>query len=113
MGISQEKSEMMVFLGQDPVRSKIIVDNKWLQQVKKYKYLSCGISCENEKDFQQKVGKFAQILGIVNNTFKPTLFQKYSRIKIYNALALPILLYGIEIWTLRQKDKNRLTSNLD
>jgi DNA-binding sugar fermentation-stimulating protein len=41
---------------------------------------------------------------------KPTLVQKSSRIKIYNAPALRILLYGSEIWTLRQKDKNRLTS---
>jgi hypothetical protein len=38
------------------------------------------------------------------------LIQKYSRIKIYNALAFPILLHGSEILTLRQKDKNRLTS---
>jgi hypothetical protein len=29
---------------------------------------------------------------------------------MYNALAVPILLYGSEIWTLRQKDKERLTS---
>jgi len=33
--------------------------------------------------------------------------QKSSRIKVYNALALPIL-YGSEILTLRQKDKKRL-----
>jgi hypothetical protein len=38
------------------------------------------------------------------------LVQKYSRIKVYNALALPILIYGSEVWSLRQKDKNRLTS---
>jgi hypothetical protein len=54
--------------------------------------------------------KFAQILGIQNNTFKPTLVQESSRRKIYNALTFPILLYGSEIWTLRQKDENRLTS---
>ena len=105
MEISPQKSETMAFLGQDPVRCKIIVDNKCLQQVKDFKYLSCEISDENEKDFQQKVAKFAQILGILNNAFKPTLVQKSSIIKVYNALALPLLLYGSEIWTLRQKDK--------
>jgi len=35
------------------------------------------------------------------------LIQKSSRIKVYNALALPIL-YGSEILTLIQKDKKRL-----
>jgi hypothetical protein len=38
------------------------------------------------------------------------LIQKSSRIKIYNTLALPILVYGSKIWTLRQKDKNQPTS---
>jgi hypothetical protein len=38
------------------------------------------------------------------------LVQKFSRIKAYNALALPILLHDSKIWTLRKKDKKRLTS---
>jgi len=54
--------------------------------------------------YEQNILK--KILGIPNNTFKPTLVQKFSRIKVYNALFLPILLYGIEIWTLRKKGKN-------
>ena len=59
---------------------------------------------------QQKLAKFAQILGILNNTFKPNLVKKSSTIKVYNALSLHILLYGSEIWTLRQKDIKRLAS---
>jgi len=40
---------------------------------KNVKYLWCEISYENEKYILQKLAKFAQILGILNNTFKPTL----------------------------------------
>jgi hypothetical protein len=35
------------------------------------------------------------------------LVQKLSRIKVYNELALPILLYGSETWALRKRIKNR------
>jgi hypothetical protein len=49
-------------------------------------------------------------VGILNNTFKLTLVQKFSRICIHIALALPILLHGSQIWALRKKDKKRLTS---
>jgi len=43
------------------------------------------------------------------------LAQKFSGIKVYNALALTVLLYGIEIWSLRkererEREKKRLTS---
>jgi hypothetical protein len=110
MDISPEKSETMAFLGQDAVRCEIIVNNKHLQQQQNFNYLSCEISYENEKDNQQKLAEFAQMLGILNNIFKPTLVQKSSRIKVYNALTLLILLYGSENWTFRQKDKKRLIS---
>ena len=52
---------------------------------------------------KKKIAKFAQILGIPNNAFKLTLAQKFPRIKVCNALALPIISYGSEIWTLRKK----------
>jgi len=94
------KSEMMAFLGQDPLRYKSMVDNKCLQHVKNFEYLSCEVSYENEKDIQQNLAKFAPILGIVSNTFKPYLVQKFSRKRVYNALAVPICLYGSEICTL-------------
>ena len=55
------------------------------------------------KDIQQKVAKCAKVLRIVKNTFKATLVQKYSRL---NAPAVPILLYGSEIWNHRKEDKN-------
>ena len=65
-----------------------------------------------ETNFQttKELANFSQILGILNNIFKQTLVQKFSRIKVYNALAFHILLHGSEIWTLRKKKiKNRLT----
>jgi hypothetical protein len=47
---------------------------------------------------------FAPKLGILNNTFKPTSVQKFSRIsKVHNALAHPIPLYESEIGPLGEK----------
>jgi len=106
MEISPENSEAMAFLGQDQVIFKIIGDNKCLQ-VENFKYLGCEISYENEKDIhQQNPEKCSQILGILNNTFRlrVTSDQKFSKIKVHNALSLPNLLYESEIWTPRKTD---------
>jgi lambda repressor-like predicted transcriptional regulator len=65
-----------------------------------------NISYENEKDTKEKLAKFAEKLGILNNTLKRTLVQKFQEKYILMHLALPILLYGNEIWTLRKSDKN-------
>jgi hypothetical protein len=40
----------MAFLGQDPVRFEIVVDNECLQEVGHFKCLCFEISCKNEKD---------------------------------------------------------------
>jgi len=50
MEISPEIYETTAFLGQDPVRCKITVDNKCLHQVKSFRYLVCEISFENETE---------------------------------------------------------------
>jgi len=54
METSPEKSKVMAFLGKDPVRYKIFVDNKCLQQARNLKYLGCEISYENERIFLKK-----------------------------------------------------------
>jgi hypothetical protein len=51
------------------------------------------ISYEKEKDIQQNLAKFAQKGGILCSTFNPTLVQKFSRIKVFNALGVPHYCY--------------------
>jgi len=49
------------------------------------------------------------MLGILKNTFKPTLLQIFSKINANDALALPILLYGSEISELRKRIKTMIS----
>jgi hypothetical protein len=35
---------------------------------------------------------------------------KETRIKLYNTLTLPVLLYGSETWTIKAKDARRITA---
>jgi hypothetical protein len=45
----------MVFSGKDPVRSKIYINNKKLEQIKTFNYLGCILSYEGEKDMPSKI----------------------------------------------------------
>jgi hypothetical protein len=51
-----------------------------------------------------------KITGILNNVFRPQKTLKKTRIKLYNTLALPILLYGSETWTIKARDTRRITT---
>ena len=53
------------------------------------------ISYEKELDIDNKLHNYLKITGIINNVFKPQETLKKTRIKLYNTLALPVLLYGM------------------
>jgi len=51
-----------------------------------------------------------KITGILNNVFRPQKTLKKTIIKLYNTLALPVLLYGSETWTVKARDARRITA---
>jgi hypothetical protein len=83
----------MAFKGRDPVRTKIIIDNKTIEQVQSFNCLGNVISYERELDIEEKLNNYLQISGILNNVFRPQKVLKKTRIKLHNTLALPLLLW--------------------
>ena len=56
------------------------------------------------------VYNYLKITGILNNIFRPQKTLKKTRIKLYNTLPLPVLLYGSETWTIKARDARRITA---
>ena len=93
-----------------PSGTKIIIDNKIIEQVKLFNYLGNMISYEKELDIDNKLHNCLKITGILNNVFRPQKTLKKTRIKLENTLALPVLLYGSETWTIKARDARRITA---
>jgi len=61
----------MAFKGQDPVRTKIVIDNKIIEQVNLFNCLGYVIPYEGELDIDNKLNNFLKITSILNNVFRP------------------------------------------
>jgi len=61
-------------------------------------------------DIDNKLNNILKITGILNNVFRPQKTLKKTRIKLYNTLALPVLLYVNETWTIKASDARRITA---
>jgi hypothetical protein len=70
----------VAFKGRDPIRSKIVIDNKIIEQLKSFNYLGNVISYENEMDIDNKLNNYLKITGIINNVFRPKNALKKTRI---------------------------------
>jgi len=66
------------------------------------------ISYEKELDIDNKLHNYLKITGIISNVFRPQKTLKKTRIKLYNTLTLPVLLYGSETWTIKARDARRI-----
>jgi hypothetical protein len=67
--ISVQKSKSMAFKGRDPVRTKTVIDNRFMEQVNLFNYLG-SISYEKELDIDNKLHNYFKITGILNNVFR-------------------------------------------
>jgi hypothetical protein len=97
----------MAFKGRDPVRTKIVIDNKIIEQVL---YVGNMTSYEKELDIDNKLHNCLQTTDIVNNVWTKNKTLKKTRITLYNTLALPVLLYGSETWAIKARDARRITA---
>jgi len=61
-------------------------------------------------DIDNKLNNYLKIAGISNNVFRPQKTLKKTTIKLYNTLALPVLLHGSETWTVKARDARRITA---
>jgi len=75
-----------------------------------FDYLGNMTSYYKELDIDNKLHKYLKIRRILNNVFRPQKPLKITRIKLYNTLALSVLLYGSETWTINARDARRITA---
>ena len=105
--ISLHKTKVMAFQGKYPVRSKIIVNNKPIEQVSNFTYLGCDTSYNYDNDMENKINKFQAICGTINRTLNNKT-RKDTRIKFYKTMAVPVLMYGSESWINTKKGDSKI-----
>ena len=72
LAISVQETKLIVFERQDPVRTKIVIDNKIIEQVKLFNYLGNMISYEKKKlDVDNKLHNYLKVTGVLNKVFRP------------------------------------------
>jgi hypothetical protein len=105
--IATKKTKVFGFVGTNHLRTKIVINDKALEQVGQFTYLGCNISYLLSNDVESKLAKFLQLIG----TIKRTILRKVRKdtiMKLYNTLVLPTFLYGAENWTLTASQRRRI-----
>ena len=93
---------------QDPT---VVIENTQLKNVDHFKYLGSTISSSGslDKEIEARISKASQALGrLRKKVLNQHNISLSTKLKVYNAVVLPSLLYGSETWTLYRKHIKKL-----
>ena len=82
---------------------QITVDSAMLENLSNFKYLGSFLAsdCLLDKMMNQRIGKAAATYGnLRNGVFKNRNIRLTTKIRVYTAVCLAVLLYGAETWTI-------------
>ena len=105
--ISTSKTKSMGFQGKEHSRTKFVMNEKIKGIVGDFNYLGCNISYCERKEVIKKLNKFQRICGTISRSLKGKT-QLSTQIKFYKVMAVPVLMYGSENWSLNRSDKRKI-----
>jgi hypothetical protein len=94
-----------------PPQPCITIDGTQLKNVDTFKYLGSTISSDGtlDKEIAARIQKASQALGrLRTKVLQHKDIRLSTKLKVYNAIVLPSLLYGCETWTLYRRHIKKL-----
>jgi hypothetical protein len=88
------------------VESKVVINNNIIEQVNSFNYLGFTITVSNNRDLEIEMRRLNQKCSTIRITLNNKTGQEI-KIKFNEAMAVPILTYGSEIWTVTPPKKTR------
>ena len=58
----------MPFIGDEPVRTKVCIDKTCIEQVRHFNYLGRDITCDQDRDIENKVTNFTRMCETIWRT---------------------------------------------
>lgn len=109
MMMNVKKTKMMVLNGK--IEEPILIRGEMVEEEKKFPYL--GVTMSEDSSSCEEVGLRIAKAGKVFRALHYPLWKRKqvsveTKIAIYRAAVLPVLLYGAEVWVLSVKESRRL-----
>ena len=90
---------------------QVMIGDEQLEQVDTMKYLGVMISGDGsmEREVEARIGCTSRIIGGMSQAIlRRRELSKQTKLKVVNAMVMPVLMYGCEAWALRKEQRSRI-----
>ena len=105
--INKKKTKVMKINNKN--QTAITIDNEEVESVERFSYLGACVSRTggSDEDIKLRIGKARAVFKKLGKVWRASQFSSRTKIKMFNSLVKPVLLYGSETWKMNEGD-NRL-----
>ena len=107
--INRGKTKTMT-IGKKKEKINIRLGGEELEQVTEFVYLGGVITedADSTKDIKKRIGLASAMFGKLRKLWRSSNISIRTKTRLYEALVVPVLLYGAECWCVRKEDERRL-----
>lgn len=109
--VSLEKTEYLV-VNTDTKFEVLINEETQVKQVNRFKYLGVTIDRDGigQTEIQSKIQKARNIVGALNSVWWNNNISRKNKKRIGQTMVETVLMYGCEVWAIKEEDKKKITS---
>ena len=112
MQINAKKNKTMVVTRNEGIQAKLEHEGEYLDQVKDFKFLgsykSADGNCTNE--IKRRIAMARQKAVELTTNWKDKNVTSALKIRVMKSMVWAVFQYGVEGWTLKKSDRNRIES---
>lgn len=112
LAINFEKTKFLYMSRSNTDRNmtNIMIDNKKIEEVESFKYLGATVTNLNmmEKEITVRIASANKSYYSLMPLMKRKSITRYTKIRLYNTVIRPVVLYACETWSLTKKQQQRI-----
>ena len=106
--INQSKTKLLRINSKQ--QTDLVLDNQKIENVEEFVYLGATVSTTGggTEDMKKRISKASQAFRRLSKTWNSAVFSRTTKVKLFNCLVKPVLLYGCETWKMTDGDNVKI-----